>query len=148
MVCLGNICRSPLAEGILRSKVDSNKVLIESAGTGGWHIGEQPDSRSVEVAYTHNIDISDQRCRKFIYSDFEEFDLIYVMDRSNLYDVLQIAKNEVDKLKVRLILNEIFPQQSNEVPDPYYGGERGFENVYQMLDNACQVIANKLKDEY
>jgi len=99
MVCLGNICRSPLAEGILRSKVDNNKILIESAGTGGWHIGEQPDSRSIEVAYTHNIDISNQRCRKFIYSDFEEFDLIYVMDRSNLYDVLQIAKNEVDKQK-------------------------------------------------
>ncbi len=148
MVCLGNICRSPLAEGILRSKVDGNKILIESAGTGGWHIGEQPDSRSIEVAYIHNIDISNQRCRKFIYSDFEEFDLIYVMDRSNLYDVLQIAKNEVDKLKVQLILNEIFPQQSNEVPDPYYGGERGFENVYQMLDNACQVIANKFNDEY
>ena len=85
MVCLGNICRSPLAEGILRSKVDSNKVLIESAGTGGWHIGEQPDSRSIEVAYTQNIDISNQRCRKFIYSDFEEFDLITMLEKTAFF---------------------------------------------------------------
>lgn len=144
MVCLGNICRSPLAEGILKSKIDTDKTLVESAGTGGWHVGELPDPRSVEVAQNHQIDITYQRCRKFTYADFENFDWIYVMDRSNLADVLSLARNEQDKQKVRLILNEIQQGENLDVPDPYYGGDRGFENVYQMLDEACEVISNKL----
>ena len=144
MVCMGNICRSPLAEGILRSKIDSNKVIVESAGTGGWHVGELPDQRSIEVALIHQIDISYQRCRKFTYSDFENFDLIYVMDDSNLEDILRLAQNEEDSEKVHLILNEVYPDKNMDVPDPYYGGERGFENVFQMLDEACEVISNKL----
>ena len=144
MVCMGNICRSPLAEGILRSKIDSNKVIVESAGTGGWHVGELPDQRSIEVALIHQIDISYQRCRKFTYSDFENFDLIYVMDDSNLEDILRLAQNEEDSKKVHLILNEVYPDKNMDVPDPYYGGERGFENVFQMLDEACEVISNKL----
>ncbi len=144
MVCLGNICRSPLAEGILRSKIDSGKIIVESAGTGGWHIGELPDSRSIEVAQNHKIDITYQRCRKFTYADFENFDLIYVMDRSNLADVLSLARNEQDRQKVELILNELQPGENLDVPDPYYGGGRGFENVYQMLDDACEIISNKL----
>jgi protein-tyrosine phosphatase len=144
MVCLGNICRSPLAEGILKSKIDADKTLVESAGTGGWHVGELPDPRSVEVAQNHQIDITYQRCRKFTYADFENFDWIYVMDRSNLADVLSLARNEQDKQKVRLILNEIQQGENLDVPDPYYGGDRGFENVYQMLDEACEVISNKL----
>lgn len=144
MVCLGNICRSPLAEGILKSKIDSKKILVESAGTGSWHVGELPDQRSIEVAEIHQIDISYQRCRRFSYSDFEYYDLIYVMDRSNLADVLSLAKNKQDREKVDLILNEIYPNKNMDVPDPYYGGERGFENVFQMLDDACEVISNKI----
>ena len=145
MVCLGNICRSPLAEGILKSKIDTYEVFVESAGTGGWHVGELPDPRSIEVAQDHKIDITYQRCRKFIYSDFKDYDWIYVMDDSNLKDVLHLAKNKQDKQKVRLILNEIYPDQNIDVPDPYYGGDKGFENVYQMLDEACEIISNKLK---
>ncbi len=144
MVCLGNICRSPLAEGILKSKVNSSEIHIDSAGTGGWHIGELPDSRSIDIARTNGIDISDQACRKFIEEDFDVFDYIYVMDKSNLIDVLSMARNDNDKMKVKLILEEISPGRSMEVPDPYYEGGRGFEKVFEMLDAACDKIENKL----
>ncbi len=144
MVCLGNICRSPLAEGILKSKVDASKVLVESAGTGGWHVGELPDSRSIEIAKKHGIDITDQRGRKFSEYDFERYDVIYVMDNSNYRDVLKLANSDSEKKKVKLILNEIFPGENVDVPDPYYGGSQGFENVFQMLDDACEKIAQKL----
>ena len=146
MVCLGNICRSPLAEGILKSKVDSQKVFIDSAGTGGYHIGKLPDSRSIAVAEKYNIDITDQRCRKFQQSDFDEFDLIYVMDAFNRDDILSLARNEDDRAKVKMILNELFPNENVDVPDPYHDTERGFENVYQMLDKSCAIIANTLND--
>ncbi|WP_117884013.1 low molecular weight protein-tyrosine-phosphatase [Aureibaculum luteum] len=146
MVCLGNICRSPLAEGILKSKVDSQKVFIDSAGTGGYHIGKLPDSRSIAVAKKYNIDITDQRCRKFQQSDFDEFDLIYVMDAFNRDDILSLARNEDDRAKVKMILNELFPNENVDVPDPYHDTERGFENVYQMLDKSCAIIANTLND--
>ncbi len=148
MVCLGNICRSPLAEGILRSKVEQDRVFIDSAGTGGWHVGELPDLRSIEVARNNKIDITDQRCRKFTYRDFEDHDLIYVMDRSNLSDVLSLAREPGDREKVRLILDELFPGEGREVPDPYYGGAGGFDRMYSLLDEACEVIANRLKDEH
>ncbi|MBJ2175327.1 low molecular weight phosphotyrosine protein phosphatase [Aureibaculum sp. A20] len=146
MVCLGNICRSPLAEGILKSKVNSQKVFIDSAGTGGYHIGKLPDSRSIAVAKKYNIDITDQRCRKFQQSDFDEFDLIYVMDAFNRDDILRLARNENDSAKVKMILNELFPDENVDVPDPYHDTERGFENVYQMLDKSCAIIANTLND--
>lgn len=146
MVCLGNICRSPLAEGILKSKVDSQKVFIDSAGTGGYHIGKLPDSRSIAVAKKYNIDITDQRCRKFQQSDFDEFDLIYVMDAFNRDDILSLARNEDDRAKVKMILNELFPNENVDVPDPYHDTERGFESVYQMLDKSCAIIANTLND--
>ena len=138
MVCLGNICRSPLAEGILRSKLDSN-FIIDSAGTGGWHAGESPDQRSIETAKQKNIDISNQKARKFSIADFDSFDYIYVMDQSNHKDVINLAPNEVAKAKVALILGD-----SKEVPDPYYGGQEGFENVYFLLDQACEEIAKNL----
>lgn len=147
MVCLGNICRSPLAEGILKSKVDSSKVWVDSAGTGGWHVGELPDSRSIEIARRNQINISDQRCRKFKEDDFEEFDLIYVMDKSNRDDVLNLASNKLHESKVKLILNELSPETDLEVPDPYYGGDRGFQNVFDMLNDACEQIANRIIDE-
>lgn len=147
MVCLGNICRSPLAEGILKSKVDRSLVWVDSAGTGGWHVGELPDSRSIDIARRNQINISDQRCRKFNENDFEEFDLIYVMDKSNLADVLNLAPTKFHESKVKLILNELSPETNLEVPDPYYGGERGFENVFNMLNDACEQIAKRIIDE-
>jgi protein-tyrosine phosphatase len=144
MVCLGNICRSPLAEGILRSKL-SEKFIVDSAGTGGWHAGELPDKRSIAIARLKGLDISTQRARQFKISDFTTFDHIFVMDNPNYKELLALAPNEVTKSKVKLILNEIFPNDNIDVPDPYYGGIDGFENVYNMLDQACDEIARKLK---
>jgi protein-tyrosine phosphatase len=144
MVCLGNICRSPLAEGILKSKLPKNKFLVDSAGTGGWHSGELPDKRSIAIAKKYSIDLTDQRARQFKKSDFDTFDYIYVMDTSNYSNVINLASNEEQKSKVKLILNEVFPNENIEVPDPYYGGDSGFENVFQMLDQACNEIAKKI----
>lgn len=144
MVCLGNICRSPLAEGILRSKVDSSLVHVDSAGTGGWHVGSQPDPRSIAVARKYGLDITYQRGRQFSRNDFEVFDHIFVMDNSNHRDVITMAPSEMYIQKVQLILDEIFPGENVDVPDPYYGGDFGFENVYQMLDEACTSIASRL----
>jgi protein-tyrosine phosphatase len=146
MVCLGNICRSPLAEGIMRSKL-SNDFIVDSAGTGGWHAGELPDKRSIATAKNKGLDITNQRARQFKISDFESFDYIYVMDNSNYKDVVALAPNEKAKSKVILILNEIFPNENVDVPDPYYGGQDGFENVFDMLNEACDLIAGKLKRE-
>ena len=145
MVCLGNICRSPLAEGILKSKVN-NTVSIDSAGTGNYHVGEAPDPRSIQIAKKYGIDISQQRARQFKASDFDRFDHIYVMDQSNFQNVVKLARNPEDISKVKLILEEIQPDTKAEVPDPYFGGSNGFENVYRLLDEACAVIADKLND--
>ena len=144
MVCLGNICRSPLAEGILRSKVYSHKTFVDSAGTGAYHIGEKPDKRSISVASANGINISNQKARKFVVKDFDEFDLIYVMDQSNYQNVTDLARNEFDASKVKLILNEVFPGEGLDVPDPYHGGEFGFKNAYKMLNEACEVISKKI----
>lgn len=150
MVCLGNICRSPLAEGILKDKLKhlDAKIVIDSAGTGGYHIGAPPDERSVKVANKYGISLAGQQARKFTQSDFDDFDLIYVMDNSNKRDVLRLARNKSDEQKVKLILNEIFPDENVDVPDPYYGGHRGFENVYELLDKACNEIAKNISDEH
>lgn len=145
MVCLGNICRSPLAEGILRAKLTPDNYFIDSAGTAGYHIGKQPDVRSIKVAKKHSIDISKQKCRQFTISDFDTFDYIYVMDMSNYKDIISLAPNDIAKQKVQLILNELFPNENVEVPDPYYGGDDGFEQVFQMLDKSCDVIVQKIK---
>ena len=144
MVCLGNICRSPLAEGIMRSKL-SNDFIVDSAGTGGWHAGELPDKRSISTAKNRGLDITSQRARQFKISDFDTFDYIYVMDNSNYKDVMALAPNDEAKSKVKLILNELFTNENVDVPDPYYGGQDGFENVFDMLNEACDVIAGKLK---
>jgi protein-tyrosine phosphatase len=146
MVCLGNICRSPLAEGILKSKVDHNKVEVDSAGTGGYHIGEAPDERSVLVAQEHGIEIGNQRCRRFRAADFKSFDLIYAMDRANLRDILALASTGEERKKVKLLLDEVFAG-SQEVPDPYFGGPDGFEKVYQLIDKACTAISDKLNSD-
>ncbi|SRX55600.1 Low molecular weight protein-tyrosine-phosphatase YfkJ [Aequorivita sp. CIP111184] len=144
MVCLGNICRSPLAEGILKSKINTSKVFVDSAGTGHWHIGDEPDKRSIAVGKKYNIDITNQRGRQFSAKDFDDFDMIYVMDNSNKENVLALAQTDSHKEKVRLILDEIFPGENVDVPDPYFGGESGFENVFKMLDEACEQIAERL----
>lgn len=143
MVCLGNICRSPLAEGILKSKVNK-QVFIDSAGTGSWHIGELPDIRSIQVANKNNINISNQRCRQFVVDDFDNFDLIFVMDKSNYKNVMSLTRNDSDKQKVNLILNSIYPGENLDVPDPYYDEAYGFENVFKMLNEACDMIAKNI----
>ena len=141
MVCLGNICRSPLAEGIMRAKIEEAGLdwEVDSAGTIGFHAGESPDRRSVEVAKKHGVDISQQISRQFRGWDFEQFDRIYVMDSRNYQDVCTMAQSDEEKAKVKLIMNEVQPGMNIAVPDPYYG-EFGFENVYQMLDEACGRI--------
>ena len=144
MVCLGNICRSPLAEGILKSKVNDKEVFVDSAGTAAYHVGNLPDSRSIEVAANYGLNLKNQRARKFTENDFNKFDIIYAMDESNFQNILSLTNNKEDKQKVKMILNEVNPNLNESVPDPYYGGTDGFENVYKMLDEACTIIAKKL----
>ncbi len=143
MVCLGNICRSPLAEGILKSKLSSD-FKIDSAGTIAMHQGKLPDSRSISTAHEHGIDITDQRSRPIKKSDLDAFDLIFCMDEENYFNVLNLADSEIQKSKVHLIL-EFAGVGRKEVPDPYYGGISGFEKVYEMLDEASDKIAAKLQ---
>ncbi|MCA1918189.1 MAG: low molecular weight phosphotyrosine protein phosphatase [Flavobacterium piscis] len=147
MVCLGNICRSPLAQGILASKLPKN-FIVDSAGTGSWHVGHSPDKRSIAVAQKNGLCIDNQKGRQFKTADYDEFDYIYVMDSSNYRDVIQLAKTPEHKNKVHLILNELFPDENVDVPDPYYGAVNGFDNVYQMLDEAAEIIAKKLIEKH
>ena len=144
MVCLGNICRSPLAEGILRHKVKEKGLdwHIDSAGTSGAHGDEPADPRSVAIAQLHGIDISGHKGMKFSPYHFEEYDLIFVMDRYNYEDVMRKATSMEEEAKVRLILNEVNPGTNRDVPDPYYDSN-GFEKVYKMLDEACTIIVEK-----
>ena len=146
MVCLGNICRSPLAEGILKSKVDATNIYVDSAGTAGYHVGNAPDPRSIKVAHEHGIDISSQVCRKFTVSDFDTFDLIYAMDKNNYGNIIHLARRKEDAEKVKLLLSELNTEHI-EVPDPYYDAEDGFENVFQMIDKACNIIAARLESK-
>jgi protein-tyrosine phosphatase len=144
MVCLGNICRSPLAEGILRSKVNKELAFVDSAGTAAYHLGNIPDERSIAVAKQYGIDISNQQARKFTEKDFLNFDVIYAMDKSNYQNIISLATSDEDVEKVKMILNESQPNKNYSVPDPYYGGEIGFEEVYKMLNKACDSINYKL----
>jgi len=145
MVCLGNICRSPIAQGLLASKLPKEFFFVDSCGTGDWHIGNQPDPRSIEVCKKNGLDISNQKSRQITLSDFETFDYIYVMDKSNYQNVLALSNNEAHRSKVKLILSEKHLDQIKEVPDPYFGMENGFEIVFEMLDTTCEIIASKLK---
>lgn len=148
MVCLGNICRSPLAEGILASKLPKDNFIVDSAGTGSWHVGHSPDKRSIAVAKKNGLNIQNQKGRQFQTSDFNDFDYIYVMDSSNYNDVIKLAKTEEHKNKVRLILNELFPDENVDVPDPYFGVTNGFDNVYRMLNEVTDIIAQKLIEKH
>ena len=145
MVCLGNICRSPLAEGILKSKTKNLNITIESAGIAGYHIGNPPDSRSIDVANKHNINIANQKARQFTKEDFQKFDIIYAMDKNNYAHLISLAKNQKEREKIRMILNEINAGLYESVPDPYYGGDNGFQKVYDMLDKACEKILAKIE---
>ncbi|MBK6932699.1 MAG: low molecular weight phosphotyrosine protein phosphatase [Saprospirales bacterium] len=141
MVCLGNICRSPLAEGILKHKIRQRGLdwTVDSAGTGHWHAGEVPDGRSIAVARRYGIDITDQRARQFQPADFERFDRIFVMDTQNLREVLRLAREAEHRAKVQLMLDLTHPGQDRSVPDPYYDDD-GFEVVFRMLDSACDTL--------
>jgi len=148
-VCLGNICRSAIAEGILNAKIEKQKIdlIVDSAGTANYHVGEAPDKRMQQKAIDHNLNISNQRGRQFSVNDFDEFDYIFAMDESNQNNILQFARNKVDKNKVMLFLSFNHPNKNLSVPDPYYGGEQGFEAVYQMLNTACDEFIKTLKNE-
>lgn len=144
MVCLGNICRSPLAHGILESKLPSDKFYIDSAGTAGYHIGSQPDRRSITVGKQNQVDISHQSARQFSASDFERFDIIYAMDESNYSDILSLTHNPNHVQKVKLIMDENPNSDIKNVPDPYYGDIEDFEAVFKILDETCTIIAHNL----
>jgi protein-tyrosine phosphatase len=139
MVCLGNICRSPLAEGIMQHLAKGHGLdwQVDSAGTGNWHVGQSPDRRSIRVAREHGVDISGQVCRLFRMSDFDEFDLIFAMDKNNLSDIMAMARHEDDVRKVKLLLGD------KTVPDPYYDDEQ-FEPVFGMIEEGCGAIIKHL----
>lgn len=145
MVCLGNICRSPLAEGILQDKAlkAGLKWQVDSAGTNSYHIGEPPHHLSIKVAKQNGIDISNQRSRRFIADDFEKYDLIYAMAGDVMGDIRRIAKNSFDAKKLKLFLDESFPGEDKEVPDPWYGPEPEYHEVYAIIDNNCETIIKK-----
>lgn len=148
MVCLGNICRSPLAEGILASKLPKENFKIDSAGTGHWHVGKKPDERSIATAKKNGIDITNQRGRLFKSNDLDYYDHIFVMDSSNYDDVMKFSKTDAQKQKVQLILNELFPGENVDVPDPFYGLQNGFDTVYDMLDESCTILAKRLIEKH
>lgn len=143
MVCLGNICRSPLAEGILKTKVPEN-FFVDSAGTISMHEGEHPDKRAIKTAANHDIDISKQRSRPITKADLEKFDKIYCMDIDVFEDVISKAENEEQRQKISLFMEILEDHENAEVPDPYWGGMDDFENVFQILDKGCSKIATQL----
>lgn len=145
MVCLGNICRSPLAEGILSLKGKHLNLEVDSAGTAAYHIGKQPDIRSIEIANKYTIDLNQQRARQFSRADFDKFDIIYAMDTNNYAHLISLASTETERNKIRMILNEINPKAYQSVPDPYYGGENGFQDIYNILDKACNKIIQNIE---
>lgn len=146
MVCLGNICRSPMAEGILRKKIEQLGInaVVDSAGTGAWHAGEHPDKRAIQTAKKLGVDISKLIARQFREEDFDRFDHILVMDKSNYRDVLSVARTEEDREKVMLLLNCDNPGCDLEVPDPWYGGADGFIEVFHLMEKACDAFVKKL----
>lgn len=145
MVCLGNICRSPLAEGILQDKAFKAGLSwsVESAGTGAWHSGEPPHHLSQKVAKLNGIDISQQRARPFSASDFEVYDMIYALAGDVLDEIKRIAGKKFDPQKAILLMNELHPGKNKDVPDPYFGPEQGYHEVFSMIGQACDAIVEK-----
>jgi protein-tyrosine phosphatase len=149
-VCLGNICRSPLAKAIMAHKVKMLKLNVEvdSAGFESFHRGDPADPRSVAVAKAHGIDLSSHVARMFSVNDFNRFDRIYVMDETNYRDVMGVARDSEDEAKVDYILNVLTPGENHQVPDPWYGEKGGFERVFQMLDQACEQLVNDISTDH
>jgi protein-tyrosine phosphatase len=147
MVCLGNICRSPLAEGILQHKAQQEGLswTIDSAGTNGYHVGEEPHRLSQKVALLNGIDISQQRARRFTGADFNRFDKIYAMAEDVMEEMQRIARKDFDATKVDLLMNELYPGKNMDVPDPWYGTEPGYHEVFAMVDKACDKIVEKYR---
>ena len=145
MVCLGNICRSPIAEGVLQHKVNKLKInwIVESAGTNGIHNGEAPHKLSQKVALKHGVDISNQISRQFVATDFISYDKIYVMAADVMQDVKRMAGKYFDENKIDYFLNELNEGKNEAVPDPWYGGEDGYDEVYEMIDSTCDAILAK-----
>lgn len=145
MVCLGNICRSPLAEGILENKIKEKKLnwTVDSAGTGSWHVGEKPDYRSIKTAKKFGITIENQRARVLRKADLDEFDWIFAMDSQNQRDILALCQTQEQRNKVQLLLSFSNPSLGLNVPDPYYD-DQAFEPVYYLLNNACNHLIQKL----
>lgn len=131
-----------MAEGVFRQRAQDLQLDIsfDSAGTGGWHVGESPDKRMQETALRHGVDISDLRGRQFTAADFDAFDVIYVMDESNRENVLKLARNDAHRGKVKMLLNELYPGEDMSVPDPYFGGQRGFEHVFDLLQRSAEKV--------
>lgn len=148
MVCMGNICRSPMAQGIMEKKVKEYDLnfMVDSAGTIDYHEGEPPDNRAQAIMIAHGIDISRQRARQIRLQDLDSFDHIFVMDLTNYNDLLQIADPE-QRDKIKLITDYAWPGKQVEVPDPYYGGREGFQNTFNLLNTACDAIAHHLAEE-
>lgn len=144
MVCLGNICRSPIAHGILQNRIEQKGLAweVDSAGTSGWHDGEMPDRRSIEVAKNYDIDISRQKSRKFVVSDFDTYDHIIAMDASNYNNIRALARDDSDKSKVSMLLNYLYPGENRQVPDPYYEG--GFDVVFQMIEKSVDKMIDSI----
>ncbi len=147
MVCLGNICRSPLAEGVLHHKAQQEGLswTIDSAGTNGYHVGEQPHRLSQKVALLNGIDISHQRARRFTAADFREYDKIYAMAEDVIEEMQRIARKDFDATKVDLLMNELHPGKNMDVPDPWYGAEPGYHEVFAMINQACDKIVEKYR---
>lgn len=149
-VCLGNICRSPLAEGIMKYKLEQNGLNceVDSAGFEDFHIGDGADRRSIEIAQINGIDITDHVARSFHPDDFDHYDRIYVMDSVNYSDVISVARTKDDLKKVDFVMNAVESGRNRSVPDPYYGGQDGFRKVYNMLDQACDAIIRVIKENH
>jgi protein-tyrosine phosphatase len=145
MVCLGNICRSPLAEGILQQKAKEHNLnwVVDSAGTNGLHVGEPPHKLSQKVAKANGIDISQQISRQLFATDFEEYDKIYVMAKDVMDEVKRIAGHKFDANKIDYFLNELHAEKNKDVPDPWYGNEDGYVKVYDLIDRTCDAIIEK-----
>ena len=146
-VCLGNICRSPMAEGILRHLAAERGITVhtDSAGTGDYHVGEAPDRRAQAAMRRYGIDISDLRARQFVAADYDRFDLILAMDASNLQHMLHLAPDAQLAAKARLVMDHAPQHPQREVPDPYFGGDEGFDAVYHMLVEACHAVLDTVE---
>ncbi len=146
-VCLGNICRSPMAQGILRKKISERgmDIKVDSAGTADYHVNEAPDPRSVETLLKYDNDISDLRGRQFITEDFDNFDLIIPMDEDNYGHIIKLARSKEDSRKVKMLMNYLYPGENISVPDPYFGGPEGFDRVYEMIDKATDKLLQDIQ---